>query len=190
MIAVGAARQPRYVLVFLANVSPADAAKWLESSGSSFLQAFVLKPILMAFGYATLTTGVLCCNPHVQDMVRDQWILQEDPDDSAPELHRQTIVNEHRPGRIALGQRLVCITYAHRFGHQYGMGPGFKLFIMRVYTQAVDEIEEDAASANVRDGEQNGTIDSESSDVDTLRGWSDMLETEAVQLGKLVSMTL
>lgn len=75
-----------YILSFLANVSEADAAKWLESSGVSFLQDLLLKPALMAMGYATLTTFVLCCSPRVKDAILNQWIqADEDVDESVAE---------------------------------------------------------------------------------------------------------
>ncbi|CAE7309516.1 Atrnl1 [Symbiodinium necroappetens] len=75
-----------YILSFLANVSEADAAKWLESSGVSFLQDLLLKPALMAMGYATLTTFVLCCSPRVKEAILIQWIqADEDVDESVAE---------------------------------------------------------------------------------------------------------
>ncbi|CAE7523881.1 rngB, partial [Symbiodinium sp. CCMP2456] len=70
-----------YTLSFLANVSAADAAKWLESTGMSALQDLVFKPVLLAVGYATLSTLVLLCNPRVKDTVTDRWIHPDEVED-------------------------------------------------------------------------------------------------------------
>ena len=66
-----------WILSFLANVSGADAQKWLESTGVSLLQDLVLKPALLASGYATLSTLVLFCNPRV----KKQWIHPDEIDE-------------------------------------------------------------------------------------------------------------
>ena len=89
-----------YVLTFLANVSAADAAKWLESTGMSLLQDVVLKPLLLALGYATLTTLVLCCSPRVKDTILNQWIQADDDLQCDPDVTNR----DDKPGSVNEGE--------------------------------------------------------------------------------------
>ena len=61
-----------YTTSFLANVSAPDTSRWLESTGVSVLQDFLFRPLLLALGYATCSTLILCSS-HVRETVEKQW---------------------------------------------------------------------------------------------------------------------
>ncbi|CAE7204363.1 gefF [Symbiodinium natans] len=75
-----------YVLGFLANVSQADGAKWIESTGMSLLQDLVLKPLCLALLYATVASTVLCCSPSVGEKILNQWVRQSDNESGNEDL--------------------------------------------------------------------------------------------------------
>ncbi|CAE7740185.1 rngB [Symbiodinium pilosum] len=73
-----------YVFGFLANVSMADAEKWMASTGMSLLQDLVLKPVYLALAYGTLASLVLCASPSIAEKVMLRWMLcEETPEKSA-----------------------------------------------------------------------------------------------------------
>ncbi|CAE7204361.1 unnamed protein product, partial [Symbiodinium natans] len=90
-----------YVFGFLANVSQADGAKWIESTGMSLLQDLVLKPLYLALLYATVASMVLCCSPSVGEKILNQWVRQSDNESGNEDLQNDgnQLGNEDFEGR-------------------------------------------------------------------------------------------
>ena len=82
-----------YLLAFLASVSVADAARWLESTGMSVMQDMLLKPLILALGYATFSSLVLC-SPRVRNAVEKRW-TSADSEGSAKPADKFPIGNEN-----------------------------------------------------------------------------------------------
>ena len=63
-----------YICLFLANVTGADAASWLQSMGVSLLEGLLLKSFITAIVLATVATLVLCCKPQLNHKIKAKWI--------------------------------------------------------------------------------------------------------------------
>lgn len=72
-----------YICLFIANVTGADAASWLQSMGVTLLEDLLLKSFLTAIMLATVATLVLCCKPHLTHKIKSKWIKDEDVKEGA-----------------------------------------------------------------------------------------------------------
>eukprot|EP00435_Cladocopium_sp_Y103_P053440 s657_g17.t1 len=63
-----------YICLFIANAREEDAMQWLEATGMSLLQDFLVKPLVLAAILTIVSSLVLYFRPGVRKAIEEEWL--------------------------------------------------------------------------------------------------------------------